>query len=334
MERLRTSGIVGIQAALIAAVPLLQRLSFVDGSPPYATTVVVLIAELNKLLVSLAVVAWTSQKRRLNYWQFVILSYITPAEYTLVWNSKIIVTTLLLRFVLGRKFRHGQWAAIVLLLAGLLVAETARDGQSLALDEKSLFGIQIELLAACLASVSNVFTERLYKVSDPDQFWLKNVRLYTFGIVFNSAGVVLDLLSDEDSPGKHADGIFGGFNFLVVVIVLLTSFSGMIVGVLMQNVDNMAVIHADAVGTVANIVLSTWFFGLAPHPSFALGAGMVLAAVYWYHVPCDALLFRNRMSQPIEGSSGADHSLDCGTQGYAVVASEVVGKSGGADSFL
>ncbi len=54
---------------------------------------------------------------------FAILTYIDAAVMSIVWNSKIVITALLFRFVLKRQMSTLKWLSVLLLFIAVVITQ-------------------------------------------------------------------------------------------------------------------------------------------------------------------------------------------------------------------
>eukprot|EP00943_MAST-04B_sp_MAST-4B-sp1_P008931 g8931.t1 len=143
-------------------------------------------------------------------------------------------------------------------------------------------------MGATLTAFTNVYCEFIYKRTDPpvydetkkynDTFWMKNVRLYTFGVIVNLISFFIYELKQN-----KAENLFHGFNFWVVISIILGASSGLLVGIVMNVVDNIAIIHADGMGTLLTTVLSVIYFHLVLDVFFVAGGLIIISSIYLFH---------------------------------------------------
>jgi len=252
---------------------------------------------------------------------FSVLVYITPAEFVLLWNTKIIFTAILHRFILKRYLSRLRVVALGVLLVGIVIAEytiqmdvelkqladilnttnstsadnnvTAGQGSVDDGSESDVAVVSLKLLAALatvffalVVSFANVFTELIYK-QNQQSVWEQNMMLYGSGILCNVVTVTLQQMTMrngvEGSNGTVED-IWRGLNWWCFVMVLLGSCSGIITGLILKYIDVLFVVVADAMAVVLNIVISALLFGLHVTIMLVLGASMIVVAIILYHL--------------------------------------------------
>lgn len=113
--------------------------------------------------------------------QYLILTYISPATMTLVWNVKIVITAVLYRMVLKRKLSKLKWAAVILLFAGVMTTQSAKV-KELHLGAKQssplAIGLGLCIVGAFTTSLAGVYSEWTLKTRTQQPFLLQNAQLY------------------------------------------------------------------------------------------------------------------------------------------------------------
>eukprot|EP00948_MAST-09A_sp_MAST-9A-sp1_P003968 g3968.t1 len=249
--------------------------------------------------------------------KFFFLELEAPAEYVLLWNFKIVATTFLLSCWLKRRYARQQWLGVGLLILGVMLAEFSHISSGISPNEvvpnnatsnndsvpsssqvpsKSsswtalFFGPFLTLVGATVAAFANVYCESLYKQDlTEEDMWVKNIRLYSFGILTNIIGLVVQSTNKTMTTSTKQVDLFFGFNIFVVLIIVNSSFGGLLIGYILKAIDNIAVIHADAIATVLSTILSFLLFGQEISGWFIIGASFVIFSIYLYKIPISKL---------------------------------------------
>ena len=110
-----------------------------------------------------------------------------------------------------------------------------------------------------------------------------------------------------------AENIFHGFNIWVVIIILQACGSGLLVGITMTVIDNIAVVHADGIGTILTTILSVLYFHFELDLIFICGGAMILGSIYLFHIKAAALpCFPQSVSYEAVGENEASSNADEG----------------------
>ncbi|ELK03427.1 UDP-galactose translocator [Pteropus alecto] len=136
------------------------------------------------------------------------------------------------------------------------------------------------VVASCLSSgFAGVYFEKILKGSS-GSVWLRNLQLGLFGTALGLVG----LWWTEGTAVAH-HGFFFGYTPAVWGVVLNQAFGGLLVAVVVKYADNILKGFATSLSIVLSTVASIRLFGFHVDPLFALGAGLVIGAVYLYSLP-------------------------------------------------
>ena len=237
-----------------------------------------------------------------NNLNYVILRFMDATTLAVLWNLKIVVTAVLFRFVLKRTLSELRKIAIVLLLVGVLTSQSThlraqgdvlnplKSGRNetqpvdaLAADASTRhfgLGVLLVLVGVTLSSCASVFTEWTFKRKSDCPFLWQNLQMYAFGIVFNTAGVVL-----VESDDIVAKGFFHDFNRWTVAVIAVHSIGGIGVGFILKYLDNIACVYAHAMAMVLTMLFSMVFFSFSPTLELGCGLTVLLISMYIYHHP-------------------------------------------------
>ncbi|ELK33925.1 UDP-galactose translocator [Myotis davidii] len=177
-----------------------------------------------------------------------------------------------------------QWASLLLLFTGVAIvqAQQAGGGGPRPLDQNPGVGLTA-VVASCLSSgFAGVYFEKILKGSS-GSVWLRNLQLGLFGTVLGLVG----LWWAEGAAVAHR-GFFFGYTPAVWGVVLNQAFGGLLVAVVVKYADNILKGFATSLSIVLSTVASIHLFGFHVDPLFALGAGLVIGAVYLYSLPRSA----------------------------------------------
>jgi drug/metabolite transporter (DMT)-like permease len=246
-----------------------------------------------------------------NQAMFHVLVFITPAEFVLLWNTKIIFTAGLHYLILKRKLSPTRTLSLLALLIGIVMTEytiqsnrTDTDisesvnstsmGAGTVNDDTSNETFAFLRILAALASIffalvvsfANVYTEHIYK-KNKATVWEQNMMLYGFGILCNIVGILLQQSTTrwgmKGSNGSFSD-VWIGINWWCLAMIVIGACSGLITGLILKYIDVIFVVVADACAVVLNIALSALLFGL--HITFILVVGtiIIMTAIIMYQI--------------------------------------------------
>ncbi|KAL1503977.1 hypothetical protein AB1Y20_010393 [Prymnesium parvum] len=299
-----------------------------DGAP-YLSSVAVLLAELLKLPICLAMTcatagglatlrdelllhrretlqcavpafAYTVQGNLL----FFALACLEAPTYQVAYQTKTLFTALFSRLLLGRAIQPSQWLAVALLSIGTaLVSDLRPAPRASAQPGSPLAGLAAVLGAAVLSASSSVYFERLLKkpaasaAAAAASLWVRNIQL---GLFAAPLALLTVLANDGARVAEH--GWLAGFDAVVWLIVLLNGLGGLLVAATMKYADNVVKCFAAALAILSGTVLSVPIFGFHLSFLFLLGSGCTIVAtiLYAWAPP----LWSREPQLEAEGSSG------------------------------
>lgn len=178
-----------------------------------------------------------------------------------------------------------QWASLLLLFTGVAIVQAQQAGGSgpRPLDQNPGAGLAA-VVASCLSSgFAGVYFEKILKGSS-GSVWLRNLQLGLFGTALGLVG-----LWWAEGTAVASQGFFFGYTPAVWGVVLNQAFGGLLVAVVVKYADNILKGFATSLSIVLSTVASIRLFGFHLDPLFALGAGLVIGAVYLYSLPRGAV---------------------------------------------
>ncbi|XP_015453236.1 UDP-galactose translocator [Pteropus alecto] len=191
-----------------------------------------------------------------NNLQYVAISNLPAATFQVTYQLKILTTAL-----------------------AIVQAQQAGGGGPRPLDQNPGVGLAA-VVASCLSSgFAGVYFEKILKGSS-GSVWLRNLQLGLFGTALGLVG----LWWTEGTAVAH-HGFFFGYTPAVWGVVLNQAFGGLLVAVVVKYADNILKGFATSLSIVLSTVASIRLFGFHVDPLFALGAGLVIGAVYLYSLP-------------------------------------------------
>ncbi|XP_038955312.1 UDP-galactose translocator isoform X1 [Rattus norvegicus] len=201
------------------------------------------------------------------------------------YQLKILTTALFSVLMLNRSLSRLQWASLLLLFTGVAIVQAQQAGGSgpRPLDQNPGVGLAA-VVASCLSSgFAGVYFEKILKGSS-GSVWLRNLQLGLFGTALGLVG-----LWWAEGTAVASQGFFFGYTPAVWGVVLNQAFGGLLVAVVVKYADNILKGFATSLSIVLSTVASIRLFGFHLDPLFALGAGLVIGAVYLYSLPRGAV---------------------------------------------
>ncbi|CAI0408598.1 unnamed protein product [Linum tenue] len=306
--------VAALLTVLTSSQGILTTLSQTKGSYLYDYATVPFLAEFFKLVVS-GLLLWrefrVSPSTRIttewktvrlypipsiiylihNNVQFATLTYVDTSTYQIMGNLKIVTTGILFRLFLKRKLSNLQWMAIMLLAVGTTTSQVKGCGEASC---ESLFsapipGYMLGALSACLSALAGVYTEFLMKKNNDSLYW-QNVQLYTFGVLFNMAKLIVDDFQSGFENGPWWQRLFNGYTTTTWLVVLNLGSTGLLVSWLMKYADNIVKVYSTSMAMLLTMVLSVILFSFKPTLQLFLGIIICMMSLHMYFAPPHVLV--------------------------------------------
>lgn len=185
--------------------------------------------------------------------------------------------------ILRKKLLSTQWASLVSLIAGVALVQLA-DQKSPAklqdLEQNRLLGFSAALGACVLSGFAGIFFEKMLKGSDIS-VWMRNVQMSLLSIPLGFATCLI-----SDFTNVRTKGFFHGYDLYVTYLVILQAGGGLLVAMVVKYADNILKGFATSLSIIISCVASIYLFDFKLTIQFALGAMLVIGAIFLYgYVP-------------------------------------------------
>eukprot|EP01061_Rhynchopus_euleeides_P017003 TRINITY_DN28362_c0_g1_i1.p1 TRINITY_DN28362_c0_g1~~TRINITY_DN28362_c0_g1_i1.p1 ORF type:complete len:388 (+),score=154.36 TRINITY_DN28362_c0_g1_i1:158-1165(+) len=290
---------------------MVLTLRYSKTSTKYLSSTAVVLAEFLKIFICVAVLTWEHgtnilshlneevvQKPRdmlllavpallylvQNNLLFFAMDHLDAAVYQVTYQLKILTTAICTVMMLDRRLTTQQWVALVILTAGVALAQmqpasTQKKGDDLSLTTQTN-GI-IALLVACFTSgFAGVYTEKLLKQTSAS-LWVRNIQLAVWSVFAGFFGI----FSSQDADIVREKGFFSGYTGVVWAVVILQAGSGIVVALVIKVADNIVKNFSVAMSLLLATVISIPLFDFHPTIYFLIGAVLVLVSVHLYSSP-------------------------------------------------
>lgn len=159
----------------------------------------------------------------------------------------------------------------------VFTAEEAEEGAGSA--GLTVVALLLTLLYTWISVGAGVYNELLLKTGGSRSIHLANVPLYMWGVALN----LLILAVQGSGDGDDGRGFWAGWEHASTwVLMVLQSFIGLGVSVVMKRFDNVVKILCVAASNVVVYLFGVVVMGYEIEASFAVGGAMVMAAAYAY----------------------------------------------------
>lgn len=215
---------------------------------------------------------------------FYALSNLSVPIYQITNQGKLFTTAIISRIMLQKQITNMQYFAIALLGLGVAVVHIseyqANLGNKQNENEKHQGTQWLGLLAVFLSSITSGFAGVYFELilkSTQQSVYCRNFHLASFSLLLASFHILY-----TDFNKIQVNGMFQGFDKLVVLIVVMQGMTGFVVSMMFKYADAVLKGFATSVAVVVATVASFFLFGTSLNVMFALGASMVASAVKMY----------------------------------------------------
>lgn len=288
-----------------------------DGSYGYSLPTVVMMAELNKLVISLGLFAYECGSLNIalgtifssgvgKLLAFTIPSvlyscnnnldmlnnlYMDPATHQVLAQCKILTTGLVWWCVFRETLGGRKWVALVVLFLGALLAGNPSGGHSEGGVRKMYitgFGLILITIYVWVSAIAGVYNEWLYKgIGKDESIHLCNIRLYSIGIVFNIGVHLYSSSSSHIQPTVHWNNftdIFTGYNVWTWMLVFTYTFMGLLISQVMKYFDNIVKLFMSGSSMYLSALAAWTLFGFKPTVQFIAGLWLTTIALVMYNL--------------------------------------------------
>ena len=197
------------------------------------------------------------------------------------YQLKILTTALFSVIMLSKKLSGVQWGSLVILFVGvaLVQLQSSSSASNSAQKQNHLLGLSAVIVSCLSSGFAGVYFEKMLKGSSAS-VWLRNVQLGMFGSMTALVGMLL-----KDGSVIQEKGLFVGYNTLVWVVISQQAAGGLIVAVVVKYADNILKGFATSLSIILSCIASVFLFDYIITLKFAIGAALVIMAIYLYGRP-------------------------------------------------
>lgn len=216
-----------------------------------------------------------------NNLQYVAVTHLDAATYTVSYQTKIVWSGILSVLLLKRKLSTHKWLGIALLAAGVACVQVA--GKDLAVQNRAsssrTIGMAAVAAAAMVSALAGVYFEMILKGAKVG-LWTRNLQLAFYSVLIGYIKLTTSDLGTQLRTGRRE--FFQGYTAMTWTCIALNAFGGLLVGMVIRYAD--AVLKDVALGCsiVLSSLVSVYIFNFELNSLFALGIAAVIYAVFLY----------------------------------------------------
>jgi len=308
-----------------AALLMRQSRSAVVGATPSSAIVsvaqtIVILQESVKLVVSLFFIVLNGERLSVifekpqellrsgvpaffyllqNNLQYIGVSHLDAATYTVTYQLKILSTALLSVWLLKKCLSAQKWLALCLLVMGVTLVQLGdswpKESGTRAARNNGQAGLAAVLVATILSGFAGVYTEKILKDSTVS-LWVRNAQLAGYSIVIGVCG----LLASKDLDQVRTHGFFAGYTGWTMGSILNNGFGGLLIAVVIKYADNILKNFSTSISIILTTAISANFLGLEVSTVFLMGISLVCYSTFLYsnsdplELLCKVLYPRNK----------------------------------------
>lgn len=192
---------------------------------------------------------------------------------------KILTTAIFAVIILRKKLLRLQWLSLFLLIGGVVLVQLADPKETSVKnvdDQNRILGFSAVMGACVLSGLAGIFFEKMLKGADIS-VWMRNVQMSLLSIPLAYATCFI-----TDSSRLYKSGFFHGYDFYVVYLIVLQAVGGLLVAIVVKYADNILKGFATSLAIIISCVASIFIFDFKLTLQFAVGALLVIGAIFLY----------------------------------------------------
>ena len=290
---------------------LVTKFSFQRRKQPYAVSTVVACSEFLKLLSSYFVLVLKDGQKTAsdavlevpasalqlalpsvlytiqNNLIFEGVRLLSPTTFMVCSQSKILTSAFFSGLLLKTNIIRRQYAALVILICGMILVQSDELGSQQALDvdataqwtgSEQLIGCIVVFVASCISGFAGTYLEKLFRESGVRHLsiWHRNFQLACFSFPISCLTVLCQ-------NRLRVTSCFQGYDVLVVFIITLHASGGIIVATVLKYAGNVLKCFAISISICTCAALASFSTG-EDNMSIrtAIGIFMVIVSTFMY----------------------------------------------------
>lgn len=213
---------------------------------------------------------------------FVAMANLEPTMFLALYQSKVLITGMLMVTVLGRTFSAQKWTALVVLFGGIVLTQYNPSASKLTGAENTYTGVAAVFVCSTASSLGGVVMEKLMKSSTRSHLSTQNIHLSFFSLLFVGIPAAFRVWASID---VEFISVLYGVDGVVWLMILNQAVGGLLGALCLRHSDNILKTFSTACAIVVGGVVSHFLFGFVPSAVFLLGSFIVGFAILMYGLP-------------------------------------------------
>merc|ERR1719424_319066 len=211
-----------------------------------------------------------------NNLQFVAASHLGAELLQLLYQTKTLSTAIFGVIILGKQLRCNQWCALMVLVCGVVAAQSSQKVGGGMGRGNSFTGVVAALGVSICSGFASVYLEKILK-GDKTSIWVRNVQLCLFSIPLQLVAIY-----QRDYEKVSTQGWLHGFCWSTWAVVCMFAFGGLLVAIVIRFADNNLKNLAMALAILLSCLASVPLFDFSPNKNFWGGASLVIVSIFLY----------------------------------------------------
>ncbi|KIW01495.1 uncharacterized protein PV09_06975 [Verruconis gallopava] len=325
---------LAIQNAALILVMHYSRVMPITGSHQYFTSTAVLLNEVLKLAIALAVALYDVKMEsseasyfNLRNWrtlydqvfsgdswklaipaalytiqnslQYIAVSNLDAATFQVTYQSKILTTAIFSVTMLGRSLSLKKWLSLVILMFGVGISQLPSNVSSSqktarAVAEHAEMNRFVGLMAVFIACAISGLAGVYFEKVLKDG---KKATVWVRNVQLSFFSIIPAILGVllKDGGAIAEYGFFAGYNSVVWTAIVFQAVGGLLVALVVNYADNIAKNFATSISIIISFFASVYLFDFPITITFLVGMAAVLYATFLYSSPD-----RKTPSKPVE----------------------------------
>ena len=215
-----------------------------------------------------------------NNLQYMGITYLDAATYTVTYQTKILWSGVLSTIMLGRVLGLQKWLALLMICIGVSLVQIsglAQTDQDSPMANQRILGLCLILTAAMCSSLAGVSFEMFLK-GVKVSLWARNLQLafYSFWV-----GIAVCAMS-RDGAAVLERGWFSGYTFMTWTTIIVNAFGGLLVGMVLKYADSVLKDIALGLSITMSTLMSSLLFDFEVTLLFVVGMSTVIYGTVLY----------------------------------------------------
>ena len=214
----------------------------------------------------------------------IALRYAPPGLWVLLIQSRIVLTAVVYRVILGRNISTNKWLSVIVLTVGVVMSQVKGDMSGMVVSPAA---IGLALFSSVISVTTSIYVELLLK-EHPSPFYEQQTQMYIHGVIASFAMWAMTTKSDWTVMMPNAWKDLAELDIerrtYVFLIIFNTGGGGLIVASIIKKLDNLAKIFAASVSIVLVGITGEYFFPgeVTIGMPFVLGTMLIVGAIVGY----------------------------------------------------